>query len=84
ITDSDYRPSWINRNYSGRAGFTLTIDRNGKVDTCRITRSTGHSALDEATCRLLERRATFEPAKDGSGKKVAGTFSSSVNWRIPN
>jgi hypothetical protein len=48
-----------------------------------ITRSTGHDALDEATCRLLRQRAEFSPAKDSSGRIVPGSYSSSVNWRIP-
>ncbi|BDI60554.1 TonB family protein [Qipengyuania nanhaisediminis] len=83
ITDDDYRPSWINRGYSGRAGFALEIDARGRVTDCRITRSTGHAALDEATCRLLERRARFEAAKDGSGNAIAGRYSSNVRWQIP-
>lgn len=83
ITDSDYRPSWINRGYEGVAGFSLRIDAQGRVSDCTITRSTGHIALDEATCALIERRAEFNPAKDTSGNITAGTYSSSVNWRIP-
>lgn len=83
ITDSDYRGSWINRGYSGVAGFALEIGANGRVNDCRITASTGHAALDAATCRLLTDRAQFNPAKDTSGNSVAGTYRSSVNWKIP-
>lgn len=83
ITNDDYRPSWINRGFSGVANFTLVIDARGRVSRCSITGSTGHSALDEATCRLLERRARFEPAKDSSGNVVAGSYRSSVRWTIP-
>ena len=63
ITDNDYRTSWITRGYSGVAGFTLSIDAGGRVAGCSITRSTGHSVLDQATCSLLERRARFEPSR---------------------
>lgn len=83
ITDRDYRPSWINRGYEGIAGFSLRIDAQGRVSNCTITRSTGHEALDQATCSLIEQRAEFSPAKDTSGNIVPGTYSSSVNWRIP-
>ncbi len=83
ITDADYRSSWINRGYSGVASFSLSINERGRVSDCSIIRSTGHDALDQATCRLLERRARFNPAKDSNGNAVAGTFDSSVNWRIP-
>ena len=83
ITDNDYRTSWINRGYSGVASFALEIGANGRVNDCRITASTGHDALDAATCRLLSNRARFNPAKDNSGNSVAGTYTSSVNWQIP-
>ncbi len=83
ITDNDYRPSWISREFSGVAGFTLEIDRQGRISDCTITRSTGHTALDDATCRLLRNRAEFSPAKDSSGAIVPGTYTSSVNWQIP-
>lgn len=83
ITNDDYRTSWINRGFSGVAGFALAIDAQGRISDCTITRSTGHDALDAATCRLLERRARFDPARDGAGDPVAGTYRSSVNWQIP-
>ena len=83
VTDNDYRSSWISRGYSGVASFTLAIDARGRVTGCTITSSTGYSALDEATCRLLESRARFDPAKDTSGNTVAGSYRSSIRWRIP-
>ncbi len=83
ITDSDYRSVWIRQDMSGVAGFAVTIDAKGRVSDCTITRSTGHAALDNATCKLVERRARFHAAKDSYGNAIAGTFSSSVNWKIP-
>lgn len=84
IGEQDYRSSWINRDLSGIAGFRLGIGADGRVESCSITRSTGHSELDTATCALLTRRARFDPARDGVGNKTAGTFASSVEWRIPD
>ncbi|MDY7099080.1 MAG: TonB family protein [Pseudomonadota bacterium] len=83
VTTGDYRARWINEGLTGIASFTLQIDAKGRVSDCRITGSTGHSVLDAATCRLLERRARFTPARDGNGDKVAGSYSSSVSWEIP-
>lgn len=83
VTDSDYRSRWVREGLSGRAGFALTIDGKGRVSDCTITRSSGHAALDEATCKLIERRARFDPAKDSYGNAIAGTYSSSVNWQLP-
>ncbi|MGB3711231.1 MAG: energy transducer TonB [Erythrobacter sp.] len=84
ISNRDYRSSWINRGYAGTAGFALTIDAKGRIAQCAITRSTGHSVLDKATCDLLERRAKFNPAKDSEGKAVSGTYRNSVTWKIPD
>lgn len=83
ITTADYRSAWIRRDYEGTAGFRLSVGANGRVSDCRITRTTGHQVLDEATCKLATRRARFEAARDGNGEKVSGTFTSSVLWRIP-
>ncbi|MEL6542805.1 MAG: TonB family protein [Pseudomonadota bacterium] len=83
IMERDYRANWIRQELSGVAAFTLNIDARGKVTDCTITRSTGHDVLDGATCRLLTRRARFDPARNATGDKVAGTYSSSVAWKIP-
>lgn len=83
VTDSDYRTPWIRREWSGVAGFALTVDAKGKVSDCTITRSTGHTQMDEATCSLVKRRARFDPAKDSYGNPISGSYRSSVNWRLP-
>lgn len=83
VTNADYRTRWVRENLTGAARFTLSIDANGRVSGCTITRSTGHAALDEATCELVTKRARFEPARDGNGKPVAGRYSNTVRWDIP-
>ena len=84
VTDADYRSRWIREGMSGTARFTLAIDPSGRISECTITRSSGHADLDAATCRLIERRARFEPARDGAGNRVAGTYSNAINWKIPD
>jgi len=83
VTNDDYRPRWVAEELSGTARFTLQIDARGKVTGCTITRSTGHPALDTATCDLVSKRARFDAARDGNGKPVAGSYSNSVRWSIP-
>ncbi|MCK0128932.1 energy transducer TonB [Erythrobacter sp. F6033] len=83
VTDADYRSNWIRREWSGVAGFAVTIDTKGRVSDCTITSSTGHAQLDERTCSLIEKRARFNPAKDSYGNPIAGTYRNSVNWRLP-
>ncbi|QKG70050.1 TonB family protein [Erythrobacter mangrovi] len=84
LTDRDYRPSWARRELAGLAAFRLQVAANGKVTDCSITRSTGHAELDEATCTLVAKRAKFEPAHGTSGQPVAGSYSGSVMWELPD
>jgi len=83
VTTSDYRSSWINREMIGTAGFEVKVGTNGRAQSCLITRSSGHDALDKATCDLISKRARFEPAKNSQGEKVGGTYTSSVRWQLP-
>lgn len=83
VTTDDYRSSWINREMVGTARFRLQIAASGQVESCTITGSSGHAELDRATCELVTRRARFEPAKDTSGARTSGSYSSSVRWQLP-
>jgi protein TonB len=84
VTDSDYRTRWLREGMAGSARFTLAIDAAGKVTGCTITRSSGHAALDAATCTLVSKRARFNAARDGTGKPVAGRYDGAITWRIPD
>lgn len=83
VTTEDYSRRWIFEEMTGTARFTLAIDASGRVTGCTITRSTGHAALDGATCDLVAKRARFDAARDGSGKPVAGSYTGTITWKIP-
>lgn len=83
LSDRDYRSSWARRELTGVATFRLDIAASGKVTGCRITGSTGHSQLDEATCRLVQQRAKFQPARGSNGEPVSGHYTGSVLWQLP-
>ncbi len=83
VTNDDYRDSWVNRGFEGMASFSVTVGTNGRVIDCEITASTGHRALDRATCQLVKRRARFEPALNSNGEKVTDTYSKSILWQLP-
>ncbi|HWH17872.1 MAG TPA: energy transducer TonB [Allosphingosinicella sp.] len=67
----------------GSATFRLTIDPSGRVSGCDITSSTGSSALDSATCRVLRSRARFTPARDTEGNPTSDTYTGRITWRLP-
>ena len=84
VTESDYRTSWINREWTGVARFELQISASGRVTDCQITRSTGHSALDNATCQLITKRARFNPATDSAGQATSSTYANAISWELPD
>ena len=83
VTTPDYPLDALRQGLEGTVGFALTVNPQGMVDTCRITHSSGHPALDEATCTLIARRARFKPGQDAAGKAIAANYASRVQWKIP-
>lgn len=83
VTTEDYRGNWIRQEMTGRARFRLEIAADGRVANCAITGSSGHPALDAATCALVSRRAKFQPARGSEGEPVAGSYSNAIDWRLP-
>lgn len=84
VTNNDYPARDIRQEHEGVTGFRVVVGTDGRVKSCEITSSSGFAGLDRATCRNVERRARFEPAKDANGDKVVGTYSHKVLWQIPD
>ena len=82
ISNDDYPASALRAEEEGVTGFRLSVGANGRVTNCSVTSSSGSSALDAATCRLLTSRARFTPARDSSGNPTTDTVSARIVWRI--
>jgi hypothetical protein len=61
----------------------MRTNRDGRVDSCQIVRSSGFSRLDKATCDLILVGATAVPLENGQGWKIAGNRDGLVQWRLP-
>ncbi len=84
VTNDDYPPAAQREGRGGTTAFKLQIAANGRVSDCTVTESSGHSDLDNATCRLITARARFTPGRDEQGNAIGGSFSSRVRWQIQN
>jgi TonB family protein len=62
--------------------FRLTVDETGKPTDCNIQQSTRPKGFDEAVCKGLMKRASFEPALDAEGKPLASYYISTVIFLI--
>ena len=83
FSGDDYPASAQSAGAEGSARATLTIGADGRVTGCNITKSTGNSSLDAATCSVLRRRAKFTPARDTNGNATSDTITTpSIVWRL--
>ncbi len=83
FSTDDYPQSAIRNEESGTTAVRMTIGTDGRVSDCTITSSSGSSALDNATCSILRRRARFTPAKDQAGNPISDSFSQRIRWELP-
>jgi protein TonB len=83
FSDEDYPASAVRAGESGATGFRLEVGANGRVSNCTVTSSSGSSALDSTTCRLLRSRARFTPATDSTGSTTSDSVSGRIVWRLP-
>jgi protein TonB len=80
---NDYPSRALREEREGTTSFRVVVNASGRVDSCQITGSSGHSDLDAATCKNIQRRARFRPSLDAQGNPTTGTWSSRVRWQIP-
>ena len=79
----DYPASAQSAGAEGTVQATLTIGPDGRIAGCNVTRSSGNSSLDSATCNILRRRAKFTPARDSNGQPTTDTYSTPpIVWRL--
>ncbi len=58
----------------------MTVDATGRVSDCTVVRSSGFKALDAETCKVVQRKARFAPARDEQGRPVAGVLYGDIAW----
>ena len=64
----------------GIVGVRYTVETDGSVTHCRITRSSGNGVLDATTCRLIELRFRYRPWRDATGRPVRSTVVRNQSW----
>ena len=80
ILPSDYPKRLGNAGIGGRVSVTFTVEANGRVSNCRITRSSGIPELDALTCRLMEQRFRFRPSTDRYGRPIPDEVDWDHDW----
>ncbi len=84
VATSDYQSLAMMNEWQGTTGIRLDIGVDGRVSNCVVTQSSGYGLLDDETCKIIKRRARFNPALDEVGKAVASTYSKNIRWALPD
>ncbi|MFC4293491.1 TonB family protein [Novosphingobium tardum] len=82
IKDRDYPLAARQAQAGGTTQTTLAIGTDGRVRSCRVTRSSGNAQLDETTCQLVLQRFRFRPARDAAGRTVPSTVDYDQVWTL--
>lgn len=80
LRDSDYPRGAEEQGLAGTVAISFRVRTDGRVDGCRVVRSSGHAILDDLTCRLYTERFRFRPAMTASGNPVESTLQTSFTW----
>jgi protein TonB len=80
ITSRDYPRELRDAGIGGRVQFTFTVDPNGRVGRCTVTRSSGVPQLDALTCRLVQQRFVYRPSTDRNGRPIEDQVEGEHDW----
>lgn len=82
VTNDDYPPSAQRDGATGTTVLKVSISAEGMVESCRVEASSGSTLLDETACRLLQRRARYQPAIGPAGTAVQSSATYSHTWTM--
>lgn len=82
LSNADYPSGLGEAGIGGTVSVLYAVEVDGRVGDCRIVRSSGSRALDETTCRLIERRFRFAPARDRDGRPVRSRIEENHSWIV--
>jgi protein TonB len=82
IRARDYPAAERRARIEGVVTVRFTVTPDGRATACRTMRSSGNAALDATTCRLIEQRFRYAPARDAGGVPRAEERGWQQRWWI--
>jgi periplasmic protein TonB len=80
LGDADYPAMVGAAGGGGTVSVQFSVETDGRVGRCFVTRSSGNAQLDEMTCRLIVQRYRFRPSLDGDGRPVRSQVVEDHSW----
>ena len=84
VVSKFYPPTSIRRGEEGTVKFAIVVGRDGKLDGCQVTNSSGYAALDKATCDMMLSGATGQVRRYDDKRRMAYTREGLVEWSLPD
>lgn len=84
IVHADYPRAAVRARAEGTVVTRLNVGADGRVSSCTVTRSSGSPDLDSTTCRLIQQRFRFTPARDDQGRPIASVTGWQQRWWLEN
>jgi len=78
----DYPAEAARLGQEGAVALDVMADEKGKPVSCKVTKSSGHKLLDDATCPLIMARQHYEPSKDAKGRPQKLRVRQRIEWRL--
>jgi protein TonB len=82
FTSDDYPEAAAEANVTGTTTVSYEIGTSGRVTSCSVISSSGNRSLDQATCRVIQSRGRFTPARDSNGNPTTDTKTQTITWRL--
>jgi len=80
-SDDDYPARAMRNGEFGKVTVRSLVGVDGRVEDCRVERSSGFAALDAASCRQV-RRAVYDPALNAAGRPMRAVNTHKFDWRL--
>lgn len=79
---SDYPRAARKAGAQGTVIVRFTVGIDGRANDCTVMVSSGNADLDGTTCRLIERRYRYAPARNAQGNAVPDVMGRKQTWWI--
>ena len=80
LTYRDLPPDVLQPGQQARVGVKYNVNTDGRVSGCRVDEPSGVRVADAMTCRLIEQRFVYRPARDRSGRPVRSIIVETHTW----
>ncbi len=80
ISNADYPKSATAARQGGSVTVHFTVGADGRPSKCRVVKSSGNADIDATTCRLIEQRFLYEPARNKAGLPISDVTGWQQTW----